>query len=447
MSPRSLSDPASGVMTEHPPSRCVLRRTGMGPTLTPYEDRDYIVADGQMVAIAVTQNSNTTSLYYPVLDHLGSVSVIVDGNLTLANGNANPNYGLAIDRYSFDAWGEARDPGQWTPRTCSDNPQSPFVRGFTGQEHLPSGVCLINFNARIYNPAIGRFFSADPTVEAPYNPQDLNRYSYVLNFPTAFTDPSGLCFLGCFWHSPIFDAALDIAIFFVAPELEGYSLFGDSGLIAQAAAFNVQAIGVLALNGGLAGGISSAAGGGNVVKGFWMGAAQAGATFGLGGPLGSVLGPALGSATAGAFISQGMVGGLLSVASNTNFVSGFLAGGVGALAGPLRGGEFSFQGAVESAVLGGAASVLGGGKFANGAITATFAYAAGAAERNAQNTTVNMCEGSVPPDPPLTQDQIAAIVFNETQSLSGSDLSLVRLEIADTIINADEAWGDERTDQ
>ncbi|HEY6577775.1 MAG TPA: hypothetical protein VIY09_00505, partial [Rhizomicrobium sp.] len=62
----------------------MLTGTG-GPTVTPYEDRDYIMADGQMVAVAVTQNSNTTSLYYPVLDHLGSVSVIVDGNQTLAN--------------------------------------------------------------------------------------------------------------------------------------------------------------------------------------------------------------------------------------------------------------------------------------------------------------------------------------------------------------------------
>ncbi|HEX4081045.1 MAG TPA: RHS repeat-associated core domain-containing protein [Rhizomicrobium sp.] len=332
-----LSDPASGVMTEH-----------MGPTVTPYVDRDYIMADGQMVAIVVTQNGNSTPVYYPILDHLGSVAVIVDGNATLSNGNANPNYGLAIDRYSYDAWGEARDPAQWTPRSCSDGPQPPFVRGFTGQEQLPSGVCLTNFNARIYNPAIGRFFSADPTVEAPYNPQDLNRYSYVLNDPTAFTDPSGLCFLGCFWHSPIFDAVLDIAIFFVLPELEGVQLFGAGGLFAEAASFDAQAVATLALNGGLAGGISSAVGGGNPLRGFYMGAAQAGATFGLGGPLGSVLGPALGSATAGAFISQGLVGGLLSVASNTNFVSGFLAGGVGSLAGPLTGGEFSFHGVVAS---------------------------------------------------------------------------------------------------
>lgn len=38
---------------------------------------------------------------------------------------------------------------------------------------------------------IGRFTSADPTLQYPYNPQDLTRYSYALNNPLSFTDPSG----------------------------------------------------------------------------------------------------------------------------------------------------------------------------------------------------------------------------------------------------------------
>jgi RHS repeat-associated protein len=52
-------------------------------------------------------------------------------------------------------------------------------------------VCLVNMNARIYDPGLGRFMSADPVVPIPLYMQSLNRYSYVLNNPLALTDPSG----------------------------------------------------------------------------------------------------------------------------------------------------------------------------------------------------------------------------------------------------------------
>lgn len=64
------------------------------------------------------------------------------------------------------------------------------VRGFTQHEHL-DGVDLLHMNGRVYDPVIGRFVSADPVLMYPYNPQDLNRYSYVWNNPLTHTDPSG----------------------------------------------------------------------------------------------------------------------------------------------------------------------------------------------------------------------------------------------------------------
>jgi RHS repeat-associated protein len=365
-----LSDPASGVLSEHPPSRCALRGTGMGPSVMPYVDRDYIMADGKMVAIVVTQNSATTSVYYPVLDHLGSVSVIVDGNRILPNGNANPNYGQAIDRYSYDAWGEARDPSQWSPRNCSDGPQPPFTRGFTGQEHIPNGVCLINFNARVYDPAIGRFLSADPTVEAPYNPQDLNRYSYVLNNPLGFTDPSGLCFLGCFWNNSIFR---DIAAFIVVAVFQQWEVLPEIGL--ELGFVTSSASLATVVNAGILGGMSGAIITGNL-KGAALGALQAGMFAEAGNLTEAIPATETIARDASTLVTHSLVGGIVSVAGGGKFGSGFIAAGFASQfePGPPQNWEQAAFGATEAAVAGGFGSMLGGGKFENGAVTGAFGY-------------------------------------------------------------------------
>ncbi|MEJ1397348.1 MAG: RHS repeat-associated core domain-containing protein, partial [Candidatus Sedimenticola sp. (ex Thyasira tokunagai)] len=46
-------------------------------------------------------------------------------------------------------------------------------------------------NGRVYDPTLGRFLSADPTMQSPYSSQGFNRYSYVHNNPLKYTDPSG----------------------------------------------------------------------------------------------------------------------------------------------------------------------------------------------------------------------------------------------------------------
>ncbi len=46
-------------------------------------------------------------------------------------------------------------------------------------------------NARIYDPTIGRFLSADTIIPYMYNTQSFNRYSYVRNNPLKYIDPSG----------------------------------------------------------------------------------------------------------------------------------------------------------------------------------------------------------------------------------------------------------------
>jgi len=43
----------------------------------------------------------------------------------------------------------------------------------------------------LYDPLLGRFLSPDPVIQAPGNSQSYNRYSYCLNNPLIYTDPSG----------------------------------------------------------------------------------------------------------------------------------------------------------------------------------------------------------------------------------------------------------------
>jgi len=102
-----------------------------------------------------------------------------------------------LNRLSYDAWGKRRNPdGSAINCVAGTAPPSSVTRGFTGQEML-DGLCLINFNARIYDPSLGRFMAADPAVGDETAPQELNRFSYVLNNPLSFTDPSGMCGFWC----------------------------------------------------------------------------------------------------------------------------------------------------------------------------------------------------------------------------------------------------------
>ena len=41
------------------------------------------------------------------------------------------------------------------------------------------------------DPKLARFLQADPVIQFPHHAQSYNRYSYVLNNPLAYTDPSG----------------------------------------------------------------------------------------------------------------------------------------------------------------------------------------------------------------------------------------------------------------
>lgn len=49
----------------------------------------------------------------------------------------------------------------------------------------------MDYKARFYSPTLGRFIQPDSIIPNAANPQNWNRYSYVLNNPIRFNDPTG----------------------------------------------------------------------------------------------------------------------------------------------------------------------------------------------------------------------------------------------------------------
>ncbi|MBO4740509.1 MAG: hypothetical protein J5605_02570 [Bacteroidales bacterium] len=118
------------------------------------------------------KKNGTTTPYYVETDHLGSIINLFDAS------------GTKQFSATYDAWGK---------QTITKNAMG-LTRGYTGHEHW-NQFGLIDMNGRFYDPLIGRFLSPDPYVQAPYNLQNFNRYSYCLNNPLKYTDPTGE-----FWH-------------------------------------------------------------------------------------------------------------------------------------------------------------------------------------------------------------------------------------------------------
>lgn len=122
-------------------------------------------------------SASGTELNWTQLDRLGSPVAMTDAAGTIR------------EKLEYDAWGKRR--------STVDNVATPDVldgttdnRGFTGHEMLDQ-LDLVHMNGRVYDPAIGKFMSADPIISDPMNGQRYNRYSYVLNNPTNLTDPTG----------------------------------------------------------------------------------------------------------------------------------------------------------------------------------------------------------------------------------------------------------------
>ena len=195
-------------------------------TVTSYH---YVDSPDGLIAVYIKQG-NTITPYYIETDHLGSIV------------NAYDAQGIAHFSATYDAWGK---------QTINKNTIG-LTRGYTGHEHW-NQFGLIDMNGRFYDPQVARFLSPDPYIQSPDIVQNYNRYSYCLNNPLKYTDPSGE-----FWHLVI-----------------GAGIGGFVNWVTHGAEFSWKGLGYFgvgavagALGVGVSAGISSSLAGGSFGAGF-----------------------------------------------------------------------------------------------------------------------------------------------------------------------------------
>jgi RHS repeat-associated protein len=240
---------------------------GVGATIqlkwtTPVMDTPMVIPSSQLFP------PSTDSVIYLHGDHLGSVSAASDAG------------GARISQQEYDPWGKLR-PVAGSATTTQQSKQN-----YTGQKLDDTG--LLFYNARFYDPGLGRFTSPDSIVPGasfgaggalgivgqeqnskltvdfhergflfsvkaentltlqkgfwfqlnnedrngvqnpwgPLNPQALNRYSYVLNNPLRYTDPTGHFLMELMWMGPI---SIGLRVAFSADDLRVLADIIDQG--------------------------------------------------------------------------------------------------------------------------------------------------------------------------------------------------------------------------
>ncbi|HOE19205.1 MAG TPA: RHS repeat-associated core domain-containing protein [Syntrophorhabdaceae bacterium] len=211
-------------------------------------------------------------------NHLHSASVVTDG------------YGNTKETIEYHPYGTYR------LRTDLDASFPNVNYTFTDQEE-DDEAGLYNYKARLYDPLLGRFISADSIVPEPGNLQAYNRYSYCLNNPVVYTDPSG------HW-------------------------FGIDDLVS-------------AVIGGIIGGISAAVTGGNILQGTATGAAAGWVAWNtMGAATGSLLTQVVENAYTGEVYSAiGFATANMAGCAAGGAAGGTVAGGMGA---GLNGGDIGY---------------------------------------------------------------------------------------------------------
>jgi RHS repeat-associated protein len=223
-------------------------------------------------AIVVKRDNAAFEYYFPYTDHLGSI-------VAVTTKDANGNTVIAAEQ-NFDAWGRKRNVNTWDYVGVQAVPTW-LYRGYTGHEHLEA-FSLINMNARLYDPVLGRMLSPDNFVHDE-GTQGYNRFTYGNNNPLKYNDPDGN-----FWHIVI--GAV------IGGVINGITHIDKPGGFLQGFAIGAVAGAVTAATGGAAAGLAATGTGAGALGGLVSGGFSSGVIGGaISGSAGALLGgPALG---------------------------------------------------------------------------------------------------------------------------------------------------------
>jgi RHS repeat-associated protein len=130
-------------------------------------------------------DGHATSLahHYFHNDYQNTIGLVTDDSF-------NPNTNLPIPQNELsDVFGQPRSKTGVTDTTWGANDVT--KRRYINQEDL-TDAHLIDLNARIYDPLLGKFLSPDPMIADQDDSQSWNAYAYSHNNPMSKEDPTGL---------------------------------------------------------------------------------------------------------------------------------------------------------------------------------------------------------------------------------------------------------------
>ena len=297
-----------------------------------FTERFYLGGDAYDALAVCVNDFGVDSTYYILRDYLGNITHIINEDGTLRQ------------ELSYDAWGRLRNPDTHQLYAVGKEPKLLLDRGYTGHEYLP-WFGLINMNARLYDPVLGRFLSPDPYVQMPDFTQNFNRDSYGLNNPLKDVDKDGE-----FWFLPAIIAFvvnyattgitkgdwglknIGSSLVMSAVALVSYGVgMGITGALAKTAILSQSVIGGISAGvaGSVTGAMSSLMAGGNIGRGALIGFVSGLVGNALSGiNMKSIWLEGVSNVAAG-----GLIGGATSLVSGGDFWSGFGTGAISATLG------------------------------------------------------------------------------------------------------------------
>ena len=158
-----------------------------------------VTSAGRIVRENAADGSPTYKVQHYLRDHLGSVRAVIDGDTgTVIEASDYYQFGKRIQvtaPVSEPVGGSqyASEPAvaPVAPATSVASTSSPNRWHFSGKENqsfLGAGIPLLDFGARMYNPAIARWTAADPLSEDYHG---VSPYAYCVNSPMTYVDSDG----------------------------------------------------------------------------------------------------------------------------------------------------------------------------------------------------------------------------------------------------------------